>query len=123
MSHTSLAWLEQATTLEVMSEHNDPHTSGQTAGSISVAEEIREEMSPGDNERFSHYVRQDRLTRSMVEGTPVIALCGKVWVPFRDPKKFPLCPTCKALRDQGMNGGGDGGGVWPFGPNRPGEGS
>jgi len=30
-------------------------------------------------------------------GTPIMALCGKVWVPSRDPKKYPICPECKKL--------------------------
>jgi len=34
---------------------------------------------------------------SAVSGTPVIALCGKVWVPNRDPKKYPVCPECKEI--------------------------
>ena len=34
-----------------------------------------------------------------VTGDPVIALCGKVWVPGRDPEKFPVCPTCKEIYD------------------------
>ena len=51
----------------------------------------------GDHERFAHYVDKGEATRSMVEGTPVIALCGKKWVPSRDPEKFPICPTCKEL--------------------------
>jgi hypothetical protein len=32
-----------------------------------------------------------------VLGHPVTALCGKVWVPGRDPQKFPVCPTCKEI--------------------------
>jgi hypothetical protein len=51
----------------------------------------------GDHERFSHYVPKDKLTEAMVNGTPVIALCGKVWVPSRDPKKYPVCPQCKEI--------------------------
>lgn len=51
----------------------------------------------GDHERFAHYVDKAEAVRSMVEGTPVIALCGKKWVPSRDPEKFPICPTCKEL--------------------------
>lgn len=51
----------------------------------------------GDHERFSHYVPKDKLTEAMVMGTPVTALCGKVWVPSRDPQKYPVCPTCKEL--------------------------
>jgi hypothetical protein len=33
----------------------------------------------------------------MVMGTPVVALCGKVWVPSRNPEKFPVCPECKEI--------------------------
>jgi hypothetical protein len=33
----------------------------------------------------------------MVMGTPVVALCGKVWVPSRDPEKYPVCPECKEV--------------------------
>lgn len=51
----------------------------------------------GDHERFAHYVDKGEAMRAMVEGTPVIALCGKKWVPSRDPEKFPICPTCKEL--------------------------
>ncbi|MDO9378696.1 MAG: DUF3039 domain-containing protein [Nocardioidaceae bacterium] len=49
----------------------------------------------GDHERFSHYVPKAKLTEAMIEGTPVVALCGKVWVPSRDPQRFPVCPECK----------------------------
>jgi hypothetical protein len=48
----------------------------------------------GDHEKFSHYVEKDEAMKAMVEGTPVVALCGKIWVPSRDPDKFPICPTC-----------------------------
>ena len=43
--------------------------------------------------------------RSAVEGVAVIALCGKKWIPNRDPQKYPVCPSCKeifeALRSAG----------------------
>jgi len=51
----------------------------------------------GDHERFSHYAPKEKIMQAMVEGTPVVALCGKVWVPSRDPKRFPVCPVCKDL--------------------------
>lgn len=47
---------------------------------------------------------------SAVSGTPVIALCGKVWVPGRDPKKYPVCPMCKEIYETMGSGGGDKGG-------------
>ena len=54
-------------------------------------------LDEGDHERFSHYADKDKIMEAMVNGTPVRALCGKVWVPSRDPKKFPVCPECKAI--------------------------
>ena len=36
-------------------------------------------------------------------GRPVVALCGKVWVPKRDPSQFPVCPDCKRIYDEMMN--------------------
>ena len=70
-----------------------------------VHEEVRPETShggDGDHERFAHYVIEgkSKLVDSMVTGTPVRALCGKVWVPSRDPKKYPVCPTCKEIYEQ-----------------------
>jgi hypothetical protein len=58
----------------------------------------------GNHERFSHYADRDKITEAMVTGTPVVALCGKVWVPSRDPKKYPVCPECKRLFDLGASG-------------------
>ena len=58
----------------------------------------------GDHERFSHYVEKDKLTEAMVMGTPVVALCGKVWVPSRAPEKFPVCPECQRLYELGPEG-------------------
>ncbi len=65
----------------------------------------------GDHERFSHYVEKDKLTEAMVMGTPVRALCGKVWVPSRAPEKFPVCPDCKDIWDslKDDKGSGDSG--------------
>jgi hypothetical protein len=60
----------------------------------------------GDHERFAHYVQKDKIMESAVSGTPVIALCGKVWVPNRDPKKYPVCPECKEIYES-MAGGDD----------------
>jgi Protein of unknown function (DUF3039) len=63
-------------------------------------EQVEQQISePGDHERFAHYVRKNKIMDSAMSGQPVVALCGKVWVPGRDPKKFPVCPTCKEIFD------------------------
>ena len=63
----------------------------------------------GDHERFSHVVvPASAVTEAYITGTPVTALCGKTWVPSRDPKRYPVCPTCKEILDQAKawkNGG------------------
>ncbi|TDD77660.1 DUF3039 domain-containing protein [Actinomadura darangshiensis] len=72
-------------------------------------QDVRPDLShgDGDHERFAHYVKKQKITESAVTGTPVIALCGKVWVPNRDPKKYPVCPECKEIYE-GMKAGGEG---------------
>ena len=49
----------------------------------------------------------DHITKTAMmapAGTPVVALCGKVWVPTKNPEKFPVCPECKEIW-QSMNPG------------------
>jgi len=77
--------------------------------SVLEREEVVQEVEPGDRERFAHYVRKEKILTSALSGQPVIALCGKVWVPGRDPKKFPVCPVCKQIYE-GLRGPRDGGG-------------
>ncbi len=67
-------------------------------------------LDEGDHERMSHIVlegyRPDKgdfvsagpsVVEGIVNGTAVKALCGKIRVPSRDPKRYPLCPTCKEI--------------------------
>ena len=71
------------------------------------------EIDDGDHDRFAHIVLEGytpkgggdfvSLGPSVVEGivnrTAVRALCGKEWVPGRDPKRYGLCPTCKEIAE------------------------
>jgi hypothetical protein len=65
-----------------------------------------------DHERMSHIVLEGyrpkegdfipagtSVAEGIVMGTAVKALCGKIWVPNRDPKRYPLCPTCKEIAE------------------------
>ena len=56
---------------------------------------VTDHFEPGDAEKFSHYVKKDKIIESAMTGLPVRALCGKLWTPTRDPEKFPVCPECK----------------------------
>lgn len=52
-----------------------------------------------DSNQFAHYADKDKITEAYVLGTPVIAICGRIFVPSRDPEKFPLCSICKEIAD------------------------
>jgi hypothetical protein len=54
-------------------------------------------IDDGDHDRFSHYVKKEKILESAVSGKAVRALCGKKWIPSRDPEKFPICPICKEI--------------------------
>jgi len=73
-----------------------PTTPQPESGTV-TQERVDYRYDEGDEERFSHYVPKDALMQAMIEGTPVRALCGKMWVPSRDPERFPVCPECKDI--------------------------
>ncbi len=79
-----------------MSTPEAPDRVTQETGTV-VEERTDYRLDEGDHERFSHYADREKITEAMVLGTPVRALCGKVWVPSRDPKRFPVCPECKEI--------------------------
>jgi hypothetical protein len=69
-------------------------------------------LDDDDHERFTHIVLEgytpkdgefvalnNSVVGGMINATPVRALCGKVWVPGRDPQKYPICPTCKEIAE------------------------
>ena len=95
---------------------DDPHApqaQPSTTTAVLEREQVEERLQePGDHERFSHYVRKEKILESALSGEPVVALCGKIWVPNRDPQKFPVCPVCKEIYDglRDPQDGGDGGG-------------
>jgi len=70
---------------------------------IDVDQQVHTGQSPvttdsGEHERLAHIVvPASAVTEAMITGRPCTALCGKTWVPSRDPKRYPVCPTCKEL--------------------------
>jgi hypothetical protein len=87
-----------------------PQQTPELSGDTLLDERTDERTDDGDHDRFAHYVRKEKIVESAVTGKPVIALCGKVWVPGRDPSKYPVCPDCLKVY-QGLppgKGGGDG---------------
>lgn len=89
-----------------MAEIEEGGGGGREAGGIDVLDRELEQLlndelhEDGDHERFSHYVQKEKILQSAISGKPVRALCGKKWVPGRDPEKFPVCPDCKRIYEQ-----------------------
>ncbi|MBM7025445.1 MULTISPECIES: DUF3039 domain-containing protein [Clavibacter] len=86
----------------ILSIEQDPGRPTQGGGTDTLDRELeelleQETIEPGDHERFSHYVKKDKILESAISGKPVKALCGKKWLPGRDPEKFPVCPDCKRI--------------------------
>ena len=48
-----------------------------TSTAVIEREQVEEQVQePGDHERFSHYVRKNKIMDSAMSGEPVVALCG-----------------------------------------------
>lgn len=90
----------------------------QGVGTAVLEREELQSTDDGDADRFAHYVRKDKIAAAAVTGRPVVALCGKVWTPGRDPSKYPVCPTCKSIYEE-MRGGDSGSGKGPRFPRLP----
>ncbi len=73
----------------------------QTPVQTPVEEREISRTDDGDHDRFAHYCRKEDIVRAAVTGEAITALCGKKWVPSRDPERYPLCPTCKERKAAG----------------------
>jgi len=64
-----------------------------------VETENQIQLDDEGNEVFAHYAEKVSTTAGYVLGTPVQAICGKVFVPFRNPDKLRICSACKEIMD------------------------
>jgi hypothetical protein len=67
--------------------------------SLDVLEKPDVDVSDKKEEYFAHYADAAKVTEGYIMGTPVIALCGKVFIPSRNPEKLRICPICKEIAD------------------------
>lgn len=65
----------------------------------STLEEPKAAETDSGEPKFAHYAEAISVTEGYVMGRPVLAICGVLFVPTRDPKKFPICPECKELAE------------------------
>src|SRR5699024_11067193 len=85
---------------------------GSTAALDRQLQEQAQTTAGRDPARCPRAGRKAKSHQAAPGGPPVIALCGKVWVPGRDPEKYPVCPECKEIYGgfREPSGGGDGSG-------------
>jgi len=69
-----------------------------------VVEPITERIPETGEPAMAHIVKTGpdedaaaKILEARINGTPIEALCGHVWVPSRDPKQLPLCDVCKDI--------------------------
>ncbi len=69
--------------------------------STNVLEDVNTDVKNDDNddEQFAHYAESASVTEGYIMGTPVIAICGKVFVPSKNPERLRVCPICKEIMD------------------------
>ena len=64
------------------------------------------EPSVGDDEPdAAHIVTQKDLMHSQLTGEAIRALCGKMWVPKRNPDEYPICQACVDILNAASAGG------------------
>ena len=78
------------------------------AGDTIVRPQVGDPTNDGDHEKMAHVVvPASAVTEAYLTGASVTALCGKTWVPTRDPDRYQVCPTCKELLEAAREAKGD----------------
>jgi hypothetical protein len=73
-------------------------------GADTVLDERPDERTETAPPKAAHIVKTEpgesavaKVTEARIYGFPVEALCGERFVPQQDPKRLPLCDTCKEI--------------------------
>ena len=66
----------------------------------------RDVVPETDEPVVAHIVRTEpgedaaaKVLEARINGTPLEALCGHVWIPSRDPRQVPVCQKCREIYD------------------------
>lgn len=62
----------------------------------------RPDTGDENDDGYAHYCRKVDIVRANVEGGGLPTLCGKWITGNKDPKRFPVCPLCKSLYENGI---------------------
>lgn len=89
--------------MESGSQSTDPDSGSGTSTSVLERPEVDEDArldDGGNADRFAHYVSKDKIEESRLTGRPVVALCGKVWIPRHEANDYPVCPECNRIYEE-----------------------
>ena len=53
-----------------------------------------------DEPEVAHIGRREEVNRAYVTGEAITALCGVVFVPTRDPSRYPVCKGCQDVLEK-----------------------
>ncbi len=67
--------------------------------STDVLEKPEVDIESKEDEPLAHYTDSASATEGYIMGTPVTALCGKKFVPTRNPERLKICPICQEIVD------------------------
>jgi hypothetical protein len=76
-----------------------------------ATETVIDPVLDDEHERFTHIVLEvwklhdsdeivplgNSVVEGQVFGTTVTALCGRTWIPGRNPQRYPLCAECRDI--------------------------
>jgi hypothetical protein len=62
--------------------------------------DLNQQTDSNDNNELAHYAEAASVTEGYVMGTPVQALCGKIFIPSKNPERLKICPICKEIVEE-----------------------
>lgn len=74
---------------------------------LDVIEDVTEDLD-FEEPVVSHLISREDAMNGYINGVAVTAACGHVFVPTRDPNRYPLCQKCvEVVRNSFGSGGSD----------------
>ena len=65
-----------------------------------VDTDVDQQTNSNDNNELAHYAEAASVTEGYIMGTPVQALCGKIFIPSKNPERLKICPICKEIVEE-----------------------
>jgi hypothetical protein len=70
------------------------HTKKEFIMSVTSPEVTTVDETTDDSDSVAHIIKKSDWEKAYIMGEPVMALCGKLWVPHKNPDNLPMCGRC-----------------------------